>query len=254
MPIDAPRPFDPGAHGIDAGRRPEMKTRISDWVETVRENIKGSDVPLPKGCIGRCKEKWRPLARVAAAAGGEWPATVQRLIEDNMTEEQAEREAGLKTLPPGMVVMIDLYKIWPIDSGDNDLVPTLQLVAALIDHNPEYWGADSPYGKPLTAHRLGRILSHAKITSRRPGGRGPKGYLLSQFAPVWRKLGISVQGAEAVKAVQEASSAQDAQISQLSQFTQEAMECLLCGEELVQPESIARGTCLECNFIANPDA
>ena len=108
--------------------------------------------------------------RVAAAAGGDWPAIVHRLIEANMAEEQAEREAGLKKLPPGMVVMIDLHAVWP---NGEDFLPTRQLVTKLITHNPDYWGPSSPYGRPLTDTRLGRLIDQAtKVTSSRIGGRG----------------------------------------------------------------------------------
>ena len=31
-------------------------------------------------------------------------------------------------------------------------MPTRQLVTKLIMHNPDYWGSDSAYGKPLTEH------------------------------------------------------------------------------------------------------
>lgn len=166
-----------------------LRARIAEWADMVRTDVKGMAVALPAGCIGRCKEKWRPLARVAAAAGGEhWPAIVDRLIVSNMAEEQAEREAGLTTLPPGMVMMRDLHAVWP---EWEPFMPTLELVAALIEHNPDYWGADSAYGKPLTQHRLGRLVSQAaKMTSTRVGGRGRRGYLRVLLAPVWHRLGI----------------------------------------------------------------
>jgi hypothetical protein len=179
----------------DANR---LADRIAGWADAVRNDIKDLDPDLPAGCIGRCKEKWRPLARVAAASGGDWPAIVNRLIEVNMAEEQAEREAGLKTLPPGMVMMSDLYAIWPDDLDDNELVPTRELVFKLIWHNADYWGLQSAYGKALTETRLGRLVSQAaKVTSARIGGRGPRGYLRVQLGPVWHRLGIGRSAAGA---------------------------------------------------------
>ena len=67
----------------------------------VRSQVKGMAVDLPDKCIGRSKEKWRPLKRVAVTAGGDWPAIVDRLINKSLAEDEAEREAGLKTQPPG---------------------------------------------------------------------------------------------------------------------------------------------------------
>jgi len=171
----------------DDARR--LRAGLAAWAESVRESVKGSTVSLPAGCIGRSKEKWRPLKRVAAAAGGDWPAIADRLIAKSLAEDEAEREAGLKAQPPGMVMLADLFAIWP---EYEKFMPTRELVGKLILHNPDYWGALSAYGKPLTETRLGRLVTQAaKVTSVRPGGVPPRGYLRSQLQPVWRRLGIA---------------------------------------------------------------
>jgi hypothetical protein len=168
----------------------QLRADLAAWADSVRMSVKGSTVILPPGCIGRSKEKWRPLKRVAVAAGGHWPAIVDRLIEHSLAEDEAEREAGLKAQPPGMVMLADLFAIWP--QGE-EFMPTRQLVDKLIAHNPHYWGAQSGYGKPLTETRLGRLVTQAaKVTSTRIGGVPPRGYLWSQLHPVWRRLGIGL--------------------------------------------------------------
>jgi Protein of unknown function (DUF3631) len=145
-------------------------------------------VELPAECIGRSKEKWRPLKRIAVAVGGDWPMITDRLINQSLAEDAAEREAGLKTLPVGMVMMIDLHSVWP--EGEM-FVPTGDLVNKLIVHNPDYWGHNSSYGKALTETRFGRIVVQAsKLTSLRPGGRGRRGYQRSLLEPVWQRLGV----------------------------------------------------------------
>src|SRR5271165_190189 len=57
----------------------KLKADLESWADQVRDQVKGMAVDLPNGCIGRSKEKWRPLKRVAAAAGGDWPTIVDRL-------------------------------------------------------------------------------------------------------------------------------------------------------------------------------
>lgn len=167
----------------------QLRDRIAEWADMVRPGVKGMQVHLPAKCIGRSKEKWRPLKRVAVAAGGNWPSIVDRLITKSLDEDEAEREAGLKTQPPGMVVLIDLYSIWP--DGET-FMPTRDLVRELILHHSEYWGAASAYGKQLTETRLGRLVTQAaKVTSTRIGGVPSRGYLRSQLQPVWRRLGIA---------------------------------------------------------------
>lgn len=162
---------------------------IAAWADSVRGQIKGTLVDLPQGCVGRSKEKWRPLKRVAVAAGGQWPDIVDRLIAKSLAEDEAERDAGLRALPPGMVLLSDLHIVWP---ESESFVPTQDLVVRVITHNPGYWGPASPYGKSLTQQRLGRLLSQsAKVTASRPGGGGaPRGYLRSKIEPIWRRLGI----------------------------------------------------------------
>lgn len=189
------------AIGADAQ---ELRAQIAAWADNVRDDVRGMAVALPAGCTGRSREKWRPLKRVAVAAGGGWPATVDRLVTRSMAEDAAMREAGLKVLPPGMVLLADLHAVWP--TGElGELMSAAGLVAMLIDRNPSYWGAHSNYGKALTEQRLGRLLSQsAKVTSARPGGGGhPRGYLRSQLEPVWRRLGIapSTEPVEPVTAV-----------------------------------------------------
>jgi hypothetical protein len=169
----------------------KLAARIADWANQVREQIGGLAVELPAQCIGRRKEKWRPLARVAAAAGGQWPATTHRLIVNSIAEDEAEREAGLKAQPPGMVALTDVHEVWP---GGEPFAATADLTAKLVAHNPDYWSAGSAYGKPLTEKRLGRLLSQAaKITSCRPDKHGPRGYRRAQLALAWRRLGIAVR-------------------------------------------------------------
>jgi hypothetical protein len=166
----------------------ELRLEVEAFADAVRDKVTGLSVTLPSGCIGRSKEKWRPLKRVAVAAGGRWPAVVDDLIDRNLVEDAQEREAGLRNLPPGMVALTDLHAVWP---GVEPFVPTGDLVSKLIQHNPEYWGFSSPYGKALTEKRFGRLINQAsRVTSQRPGGAGRRGYLRSHLEPVWARLRI----------------------------------------------------------------
>lgn len=166
-----------------------LQQRIAAFAEQHRATV-AQDVDLPSGCVGRAKEKWRPLKRVAVAIGGRWPAIADQLILRSIAEDDHERDAGLKSLPPGMVLMTDLHNIWE-DKHATELVPTKELVADLIRFNPEWWGVTSAYGKALTEQRFGRLVTQAsKVTSQRIGGRGPRGYTKDQFTGVWHRLGI----------------------------------------------------------------
>ena len=166
-----------------------LAARLTDWAESIRVAIKDtSAISLPAGCTRRARERWKPLKRIAMMAGADWPSVTDELIVRNLAEDAAERESGLRSRPPGMALLTDLHEVWLIGEP---FVATLDLVARLIRHDPDYWGADSPYGKELTEHRFGRMLSNsAKVTSQRPGGVGPRGFLRSQLEPTWRRLGF----------------------------------------------------------------
>lgn len=165
-----------------------LQDRLVAWAELIRPTLAGQVVDVPDQCKGRNKEKWKPLKRIAAAAGGHWPGVADELIRRDLAQQEAEADAGLKAQPPGMAMMHDLAKVWP---DDEPFLATEILVAKLVARNPDMWGLASAYGKQLTARRMGQLVSQAsKVTSSRPGGRGPRGYLREHLAPVWHRLGI----------------------------------------------------------------
>jgi hypothetical protein len=169
-----------------------LHARTEQFADQVHKTVSGLRVDLPDGCKARMKEKWRPLKRVAVAAGGHWPTKADELIKAAVAELDAEREAGLRSLPPGLVLLTDLHHVWPKDIFSVDgLVPTRDLVDSLIRHNPDYWSETSPYGRALTETRFGKLVSaSARVTSQRPGGRGHRGYFRRQFELAWKRLGI----------------------------------------------------------------
>lgn len=171
-----------------------LQEEIAQWSASASSTVKGMVVDLPEGCIGRSKEKWRPLKRIAVAAGGRWPKIADRLIQNGLKEEVAVRAAGLRKQPPGMVLLNDLYAVWP---KDKDFMPTIELVDLLVRHHPDYWGDNSPYGRPLNVTRLGTLLNQAtNTTSVRPDRHGRRGYTLAAIQPAWTRLGIPPENPE----------------------------------------------------------
>ena len=233
----------------------ELHDKIARFADEVRDQVKGLAVELPDKCIGRAKEKWRPLKRVAAVAGGRWPSVADVLIARGLDEDDAEREAGLRTLPPGMILLADLRQVWP---DHDDLVPTRDLVSMLTAHNADYWGEHSSYGKALTETRFGKVLAQAsKVTSQRPGGRGSRGYFRSQLVPVWHRLGITQTPPGEPGALGEPgeAGANDARLTGSTGCTglnRVTSKCRDCGTEL-RPDNSA-GVCAECALDARNKA
>lgn len=161
---------------------------MAQALDQARDEIKAIRPALPEGCNGRMREKWSPLARVAAIAGGRWPTTVDELIRRDIREVEMEREEGLANLPPAMVLLKDLHAVW---REGEPFLPTAQIISRLIEVNPDYWGEISAYGKRLTAQRMGRLIIQATKVHSTKNGADVRGYNRSSFERAWRQLGIA---------------------------------------------------------------
>ncbi|TFC20191.1 DUF3631 domain-containing protein [Cryobacterium sp. MDB2-10] len=203
---------------------------LANAMEGARDFIKSVRPDLPAGCVGRMKEKWNPLKRVAAAAGGTWPAVVDQLIERDLQEVEMEREEGLLKLPPQMVMLIDLYAVWPEDEA---FVNANELVRRLIQNNPDYWDAASAYGRALTVQRLGRTLVQIKIRSSK-NSRDQRGYTRADFLKAWRQSGITPRKEPA----EPSGTVEPAPLPALT-----STACRICSAPLLAPVSRALRVC-----------
>lgn len=164
----------------------ELGARVADWADEVRDQMGECRDDLPATVRGRFKEKWRPLRRIAQAAGGRYVTDVDRLAEADVEQVKADTEDGLTRERPAVVLLTDIAAVWP---DGTDFLPTAELIGMLVRHNPDAWGTGSPFGKPLTAHRLGRMLSQSyRVNSERPHTQGPRGYVHSALVPVWSRM------------------------------------------------------------------
>ncbi|WP_246021470.1 DUF3631 domain-containing protein [Arthrobacter echini] len=166
----------------------DLGARLAEAADQIREEVRTARPPLPAGCVGRTKERWYPLKRVAAAAGGRWPGIADQLIERDIEEQQMDREDGMTNVPPAVVLLRDIHQVWPTGST---FVPTAELITELIHHNPAMWGQGSSFGRDLTVQRLGRMLVQAfKIHSARQGD-SKRGYHRAAFDVAFRRLRIT---------------------------------------------------------------
>lgn len=167
------------------GPTKELQGRLAAASAEVSEMVRRSRPALPAKCVGRTKEKWAPLARIAEVAGGEWPASVNELIERDIEEMEAEQETGLASLRPEIQLLKDLHRVWPQETRFRR---TEDLVSSLIGVNPDYWGEFSAYGRALTVQRFGRlVITGSKVRARKVNGE--RGYTRASFAPIWKRLG-----------------------------------------------------------------
>lgn len=167
----------------------DLGESLAAWAEAVRDDVRTTRPALPEGCVGRSKERWAPLRRVAEVAGGRWPDVADELIRRDLAEAAMDRADGLERTPPAVTLLRDLARLWP---AETPFWHTEKIVGTLALENPEVWGPGSSYGRALTPQRMGRMLATGfKINSDRIAGAGPRGYRASDFQPVWHRMGVA---------------------------------------------------------------
>lgn len=170
----------------------QLAAMVRDWADDdIRKAVAAAN-PEVLGVRGRRREVWRPLARVADVVGGRWPEAVARLVARDVEEAEHDRLEGLMTDRPAVLLLKHLAEGWPYSAT---FWGTEHILLHLRSHYPEAWGPGSPYGRPLSAQRMGRMLSRGyrvRAVRLRTDGDLARGYTLASLAPAWRRLGIPV--------------------------------------------------------------
>ena len=256
----------------------KLAERITEWADSVREQIPAIPVDKPSDCHGRAWEKWRPLLMVAMTAGGRWPDIAMRLIKQDLVWESGMQDDDYR--PRAVVLLEDLRTLW---QADEEFLPTEELLRRLMEFNKAFWtasGDSNPYGKDLTAKGLRNMIANAAKLTPRPEvydatstrlARGaPRGYFRKAFVPLWERLNERVSdpdsplcpGASGASGV---SGAEDAQSRDSAPDTSDAPDapghretpldplahslieyCMDCGTELTEDEAAAGSYCREC--------
>jgi hypothetical protein len=166
-----------------------LQSQIADWADLVRDQVKATKPELPEGVTGRFREKWGPLKRVADAAGGNWSNRVDTMASHDVAQYAMDKEDGLVREVPAVVLLSHIFELWP---EGRKFLPTSELIDVLVISHPTVWGEESPFGKPLTAKRLGRMLATSyKINSDREGRGTPRGYFRSAFDGAWHRMRVT---------------------------------------------------------------
>ncbi|WP_353647960.1 DUF3631 domain-containing protein [Nakamurella sp. A5-74] len=165
-----------------------LAAAIEQWADEIRTDLATCRPALPTGITGRFREKWSPLRRVAELAGGRWPAAVDRMAVHDRDQWDQDKEDGMIREKPAVLLLKHLADVWP--AGET-FAPTADLLARLEHTHPAAWGSDGPFGKAITAQRMGRMLvSSYKVNSSRQDATGPRGYTLGSLVPVWSRMQI----------------------------------------------------------------
>lgn len=175
---------------IDADVR-DLGLSIAEWADQIRDELRTTRPEVPKGCIGRIKERWLPLKRVAVFAGGDWAERVDQMIIHDLDEIARDREEGLSSMPIHIHLVRDIHRIF--ERSNAEFLPTSTIVDDLICEHPERWGSGSSFGRDLTAQRLGRMLVKNFSIRSTKDTQDVRGYYKSLFRSVWRAIGLDRQ-------------------------------------------------------------
>lgn len=169
----------------------DLGMAVAEWADSIRADVKATRPEVPKGCVGRIKERWLPLKRVAVFAGGDWAERVDRLIINDLETMKQDREDGLTARRIHETLAIDIHHVFTGAHGE--FMATADMIPLLIAHNPGAWSAASSYGKALTPQRMGRMLTknYSIRSDRATDSDQRRGYTRAQFGKAWRAVGVT---------------------------------------------------------------
>jgi hypothetical protein len=234
-PAESIEPWRRRINGPDAA---EICKRLLDW-STVATPLEEGWPDMPAGVADRDADVWEALLAVADLAGGDWPEAARAAAVALVNEA--------KTRPPslGVLLLVDIRAVF--DADGRDLLPTAELLARLNDMETAPWAVIRK-GNPLNAHGLARRLGRYGIapTRRRDGAEIVRGYARCDFIDAWSRY-LSIETVTSVTS----DTASDCDGVTVVTLPMEAnpdgppARCA-CGEKLLHPESIRRGTCHRC--------
>lgn len=224
-------PIEPWRHRIHTPQAEKLRARITCWAENVTDEVTDKFPEMPPEVTDRAADVWEPLLIIADRAGGHWPETARVTAVTAVTDFQEERHSL------GVTLLRDIRTIF--DEGKFVRLVTEQLLTELRGVEEGVWAVIRK-GEPIDSRRLASLLRKygIKPKAQRDGAQVFKGYSRAQFEDAWSRYleppPVSTTPTETVTAV--------------TAVTPEQIQCEICGTELINPESITRGCCAECNL------
>jgi putative DNA primase/helicase len=168
-------PVDPASTYRDAHRK------LARLADQLRSKIEASTPPAPIGLNDRAFDNWRPLILIADALGGEWPERARRAAIN--ISQHSDRES----VDHGEQLVRDIRAVFQ-ESDMPTALTVQQLHRRLLRHSDGRW-EEFERGHPLTAGKLGRMLSAFGIASKpmRVNGKVARAYRLIDFEDVFSR-------------------------------------------------------------------
>lgn len=232
-------PWRPRVNHPEAHR---LRDRLAAWAgsSTVVARLAGDYWPdIPELVTDRDADVWEALLAVADLAGGHWPE-LARGAAVALVAASKDRAPSV-----GVLLLRDIRQVF----AEAEQLTTEQLLSALNRMDESPWPTIRR-GEPLDSRGLSQRLGKYGIGSKlHAGERGLRGYTKAQFADAWSRYLPDLSATSAPPATEPGDSGADvADVAEESRPTP-AIRCR-CGVELHRPESVAAGTCAECQVAA----
>ncbi|MFF0399339.1 DUF3631 domain-containing protein [Streptomyces sp. NPDC005248] len=163
----------------------ELRDRLAQWAEQVRDDVAGRWPQMPDGVTDRPADVWEPLLSVADAAGGDWPERARTACVELVNAARADDKGSL-----GIRLLTDLrdYVMAGIDR-----MPTVAILDRLCALDEAPWADMS--GRPLDSRSLAKMLGEYMTTDNTPvktrniksAGTVLKGYYAADLHDAWQR-------------------------------------------------------------------
>jgi hypothetical protein len=167
----------------------ELARKVMRWINDNSERFAALDPKMLAETYNREADNWRPLFAIAEAAGGNWPERVEAAAQ---AAHASEGDEGLM-----QVLLADIRDALrdpddhekPSDivhatlNAAESYITSADLTEALVKLVGHPWAEFGRAGKPLSQHRLSRLLSELPVITQYVGPKDlrSRGYLLADF-------------------------------------------------------------------------
>ncbi|MFI6960766.1 DUF3631 domain-containing protein [Streptomyces sp. NPDC050255] len=163
----------------------ELRDRLAQWAEQVRDDIAGRWPQMPEGVTDRPADVWEPLLSVADAAGGDWPDRARTACMELVNAARADDKGSL-----GIRLLTDLRD--HVMAG-TDRLPTVAILDRLCALDEAPWADMS--GRPLDSRGLAKMLGEymtldnipVKARNIKTAGTVLKGYYALDLHDAWER-------------------------------------------------------------------
>lgn len=124
-----------------------LHEQLSSWAARAVETLRDARPALPPSLGDRQADVWEPLLAIADLAGGSWP-TRARSAAIALAGSVEDQDIIVELLQDVSEIIADY---------SNPIIRTKELIEKLVEQEDRPWATWSK-GKPLTAHKLARLL------------------------------------------------------------------------------------------------